>query len=42
MYLFVLKNIQNSVDLNACKQLVMLNSYKLAIKKIGSKKIINQ
>ena len=40
---FVLKDIQNSVDLNACKQLFVLNSYKLAITKIGSKKkIINQ
>ena len=39
---FVLKNIQNCVDLNACKQLFELNSYKSATKKIGSKKIINQ
>ena len=39
---FVLKNIQNCVDRNACKQLFVLNSYKSAIKKIGSKKIINQ
>ena len=42
---FVLKNIQNCVDLNACQQLFVLNSYKSAIKKIGSqknKKIINQ
>ena len=42
---FVLKNIQNFVDLDACKQLFVLNSYKSAIKKIGSqtfkKKIIN-
>ena len=35
---FVLKNIQNVVDLDACKQLFVLNSYKSAIKKIGSKK----
>ena len=33
---FVLKNIQNFVDLDACKQLFVLNSYKSAIKKIGS------
>ena len=39
---FVLKNIQNFVDLDACKQLFVLNSYKSAIKKIKSKKIINQ
>ena len=31
---FVLKNIQNFVDLDACKQLVVLNSYKSAIQKI--------
>ena len=30
---FVLKNIQNFVDLDACKQLFVLNSYKSAIKK---------
>ena len=30
------------VDLDACKQLFMLNSYKSVIKKIGNKKIINQ
>ena len=35
---FVLKNIQNCIDLNACKQLFVLNSYKSAIKKIGSQK----
>ena len=35
---FVLKNTQNFVDLGACKQLFVLNSYKSAIKKIGSKK----
>ena len=39
---FVLKNIHNFVDLDACKQLFVLNSYKSAIKKIESKKIINQ
>ena len=33
---FVLKNIQNCVDLDACKQLFVLNSYKSAIKKIGN------
>ena len=33
---FVLKNIQNCVDLNACKQLFVLNSYKSAIKKTES------
>ena len=31
---FVLKNIHNFVDLNACKQLFVLNSYKSANKKI--------
>ena len=35
---FVLKNIQNFVDLDACKQLFLLNSYKSVIKKTGSKK----
>ena len=35
---FVLKNIQNFVDLDACKQLFVLNSYKSAIKKIQSNK----
>ena len=40
---FVLKNIQNCVDLNACKQLFVLLSYKSTIKKVASKKyIINQ
>ena len=39
-YAFVLKNSQNFVDLDACKQLFVLNSYKSAIKKIGSKKKI--
>ena len=34
---FVLKNIQNFVDLDACKQLFVLNSYKSTIKKIGKK-----
>ena len=32
-YAFVLKNIQNFVDLDACKQLFVLNSYKSAIQK---------
>ena len=36
------KNIQNFVDLDACKQLFALNSYKSAIKKPEVKKIINQ
>ena len=35
---FCIKNIQNFVDLDACKQLFVLNSYKSTIKKIGSKK----
>ena len=35
---FVLKNIQNFVDIDACKQLFVLNSYKSAIQKTGSKK----
>ena len=40
---FVLKNIQNFVDLDACKQLFVFNSYKSVIKNNGSKKkIINQ
>ena len=40
---FVLKNIQNFVDLDACKQLFVLNSYKSPIKKTEvKKKIINQ
>ena len=39
---FVLKNIQNFVDLDACKQLFVLNSYKSAIKKTEVKKFINQ
>ena len=38
LFAFVLKNIQNFVDLDACKQLFVSNSYKSAIKKIGSKK----
>ena len=42
-FVFCIKNIQNFVDLDACKQLFVLNSYKSAIKKSGSKKkIINQ
>ena len=35
---FVLKTIQNFVDLNVCKQLFVLNSYESAIKKIINKK----
>ena len=35
---FVIKNTQNFVDFDACKQLFVLNSYKSAIKKTGSKK----
>ena len=35
---FVLKNIQNFVDLDACKQLFVLNLYKSAIKKPEVKK----
>ena len=35
---FVLKNTQNFVDLDDCKQLFVLNSYKSAIKKTRSKK----
>ena len=35
---FVLKNIQNFVNLDACKQLFVLNSYKSAIKKPEVKK----
>ena len=35
---FVLKNTQNFVDLDACKQLFVLNSYKSAIKKQEVKK----
>ena len=41
-FVFCIKNIQNFVDLDACKQLFVLNSYKSAIKKTRSKKIINQ
>ena len=40
---FVFKNTQNFVDLDACKQLFVLNSYKSANKKKPEvKKIINQ
>ena len=39
---FVLKNIQNFVDIDACKQLFVLNSYKSAIKNSEVKNIINQ
>ena len=35
---FVLINIQNFVDFDACKQLVVLNSYKSAVKKSEVKK----
>ena len=34
---FVLKNTQHFVDLDACKQLFVLNSYKSAIKKTSKK-----
>ena len=34
---FRIKNIQNFVDLDACKQLFVLNSYKSAIKKRSKK-----
>ena len=37
-FVFCIKNIQNFVDLDACKQLFVLNSYKSAIKKNGSQK----
>ena len=37
---FVLKTIQNFVDIDACKQVFVLNSYKSVIKKIGNKKIM--
>ena len=38
---FVLKNIQNFVDIDACKQVFVLNSYKSEIKN-SDRKIINQ
>ena len=44
-FVFCIKNIQNFVDLDACKQLFVLNSYKSAIKKTEVKtikQIINQ
>ena len=41
-FVFCIKNIQNFVDLDAFKQLFVLNSYKSAIKKTGSKKKKNQ
>ena len=42
-FVFCIKNIQNFVvDLDACKQLFVLNSYKSAIKKPEVKKLINQ
>ena len=37
-FVFCIKNIHNFVDLDACKQLFVLNSYKSAIKKTGSQK----
>ena len=37
-FVFVLKNMQNFVDPDACKQLFVLNSYKSAIKKSEVKK----
>ena len=37
-FVFCIKSIQNFVDLDACKQLFVLNSYKSAIKKNGNKK----
>ena len=37
-FVFCIKNIQNFVDLDAWKQLFVLNSYKSAIKKTGNKK----
>ena len=39
-FVFCIKNIKNFVDLNACKQLFVLDTYKSTIKKTGSKKII--
>ena len=41
-FVFCIKNIQNFVDLDACKQLFVLNSYKSAIEKNGSPKKKNQ
>ena len=38
-FVFCIKNIQNFVDLDACKQLFVLNSYKSAIKKPEVKNI---
>ena len=37
-FVFCIKNMQNFVDLDACKQLFVLNSFKSAIKKTGSQK----
>ena len=37
-FVFCIKNIQNFVYLDACKQLFVLNLYKSAIKKTGSPK----
>ena len=36
---FVLKNVQNFVDLDACKQLFVLNAYKSAGTKLEVKKL---
>ena len=41
-FVFCIKNIQNFVDLDACKQLFVLNSYKSAIEKNGSPQKKNQ
>ena len=38
LFAFVLKNTHNFVDIDACKQLFVLNSYKSANKKTGSQK----
>ena len=37
-FVLLYKKTQNVVDLDACKQLFVLNSYKSAIKKTGSQK----
>ena len=37
-FVFCIKNIQNFVDLDACKQLFVLNSYKTVIKKPEAQK----
>ena len=41
-FVLCIKNIKNFVDLDACKKLFVLNSYKSMIKKPEVKKIINQ